>query len=244
MKEEHQIVQQVLTAQDDPAAADDLIRQYLPFIKAETAKFIKRIPREGEDDELSIAMFAFYEAVVSYQRAKGAFLKLAATAIRNRLIDHARREQRHTGVVSLDAPVSGEEDSRTLLDQTEAVSNEMEERHDRSVTQEELREFAEQLASFGLSLSDVADSCPKQERTLQTCMQVLEYARTHPALLDQMVTSGKLPLAQLADGAKVERKTLERHRKYLIAILLAYTNGYEIIRGHLRQLKRKEGQRV
>lgn len=36
---------------------------------------------------------------------------------------------------------------------------------------------------------------------------------------------------QLVEGAKGERKTLERHRKYIIAILLAYTNGFEIIRG-------------
>ena len=34
----------------------------------------------------------------------------------------------------------------------------------------------------------------------------------------------------------VERKTLERHRKYMVALLLIYTNGYEIIRGHLKQV--------
>ena len=56
--------------------------------------------------------------------------------------------------------------------------------------------------------------------------------------------SRKLPIAQLAEGAGVDRKTLERHRKYLVAILLAYTNGYEIIRGHLRQINGKEGTRT
>ena len=29
---------------------------------------------------------------------------------------------------------------------------------------------------------------------------------------------------------------MERHRKYLVALLLIYTNGYEIIRGHLAQV--------
>lgn len=49
---------------------------------------------------------------------------------------------------------------------------------------------------------------------------------------------------ELVEGTGVERKTLERHRKYLAAILLAFTNGYEIIRGHLAQvtLKRGDGQ--
>ena len=51
-----------------------------------------------------------------------------------------------------------------------------------------------------------------------------------------MERSGKLPIAELASGAGAERKTLERHRKYMVALLLIYTNGYEIIRGHLKQV--------
>ena len=51
----------------------------------------------------------------------------------------------------------------------------------------------------------------------------------------------RLPLAELAKGAGVERKTLERHRKYLVAILLAFTNGYEIIRGHLCHIHTEKG---
>ena len=48
-------------------------------------------------------------------------------------------------------------------------------------------------------------------------------------------------MAELAAGSGVEKKTLERHRKYLVAILLAFTNGYEIIRGHLCQLAPAKG---
>ena len=99
---EHEIVRSVAAAQKDAQAADALVRQYLPFIKAETAKFLKRIPVEGQDDELGIAMFAFHEAAMAYQSGRGSFLKLAAAAIRNRLIDYQRMEQRHAGHISLD----------------------------------------------------------------------------------------------------------------------------------------------
>ena len=75
---------------------------------------------------------------------------------------------------------------------------------------------------------------------MDACMKVLDYAKSHPQLLVQMIHSKKLPLAQLAAGSGTERKTLERPRKYLVAILLAYTNGFEIIRGHLQFMKRKE----
>ena len=87
----------------------------MPFIRSETAKFLKRDP-SPEDDELSIAMFAFYEAIRSYSPIKGAFLKYAALQIRSRLIDNYRKERRHQGQVSLDAPIGSEDDGLTLMD--------------------------------------------------------------------------------------------------------------------------------
>ena len=242
MREEHQIVSLVLEARSNSRTADDLIEQYLPFIRTETAKFLKRFPEDGQD-ELSVAMFAFYEAIMSYQSGKGAFLKLAAITIRNRLIDHYRREQRHTGIASLDAKSSDDSDS-ALVDQISDDRNDVEELHDRTATKKEIQEFIQQLQEFDLTLSDLADNCPKQDRTLTACMQALDYARQNPDLLDQLVKTKKLPLSQLTEGARVDRKTLERHRKYIVAILLAYTNGFEIIRGHLSMIKRKEALRV
>ena len=90
--DKHQIMTQVYRAKKDNAAADEMIEAYMPFIKAETAKFINRSPDQS-DDELSIAMFAFYEAIRGYSRLKGSFLKFAALKIRNRLIDFYRREK-------------------------------------------------------------------------------------------------------------------------------------------------------
>lgn len=55
-------------------AADAFIRTYMPFIKAETAKFLRRPPVEGHDDELSIAMIAFHEAIQSYSQVREPFL--------------------------------------------------------------------------------------------------------------------------------------------------------------------------
>ena len=66
MYEEHHIIRQVYEAKEDTQAADRLIGAYMPFIKVETAKFLNRPPMEGQDDELSIAMIAFHEAIGRY----------------------------------------------------------------------------------------------------------------------------------------------------------------------------------
>ena len=245
MNDEHKIIQQVYAAKEDIQAADDLIRAYLPFIKAETAKFLKRPPIEGQDDELSIAMMAFHEAIGGNSRTRGSFLKYAAMLIRSRLVDYSRREQRHSRVISLDAPIGEEdaalgetlaEDGGELLDTIPDTVDHGSDYVVRTASRREIQEFSEKLAQFGLTFSDVADNCPKQQRTLDACRKALEYAKENPELLEDLLKTKRLPIGQLATGSGVERKTLERHRKYMVALLLIYTNGYEIIRGHLKQV--------
>ena len=240
VRTEHRIVDQVYAAKEDAEAADALIGQYMGFIRSETVKFIHAAPENGHEDELSIAMLAFYEAVLSYERGRGAFLPYAARAIRNRLIDHYRVEKRHGNVVSLHAP-AGDQEDQPLLDTLPDPRDQIGDYEARSASQQEIQEFSAQLGRFGITFSDVADNCPRQERTLAACRRVLDYARSQPQLLSQVERTGKLPMAELALGSGVEKKTLERHRKYLVAILLAFTNGYEIIRGHLCRLAPAKG---
>ena len=194
-----------------------------------------RPPREGRDDELGIAMFAFHEAVMSYDRSRGAFLPLAALSIKNRLIDFRRRERRHTEVLSLDErrSTADDEDDRPLVETLAAEKDEIAEREARLASRAEIAEFTAQLKEFGVSLFDVTESCPRQQRTLEACGRALAHARANPGLLERLIATKKLPITDLARGSGVEKKTLERHRTYLVALLLAYTNGFEIIRGHL-----------
>lgn len=44
------IALRVRDARGDARRADELVRDYLPFIKAETARFLARPPIEGDDD--------------------------------------------------------------------------------------------------------------------------------------------------------------------------------------------------
>ena len=177
---EHSIVGQVYAAKTDPEAADALIGQYMGFIRSETVKFIHAAPEDGHEDELSIAMLAFYEAVLSYEKHRGAFLPYAARAIKNRLIDHYRTERRHGNVISLHAPAGGDEESGHLLDTLPDHRDEIGAYEQRTASQAEIQEFGAQLARFGLSFSDVADNCPRQDRTLAACRRVLDYARANP----------------------------------------------------------------
>ena len=233
MEEQHKIIRQVYAAKEDVKEADLLISTYMPFIKAETAKFLKRPPIEAHDDELSIAMMAFYEAINGYSKTRGAFFKYAAMIIRSRLIDYARREKRHEGNISLD---SASEEENPFIDRISDSKDHHETVELKESTRSEIVELTRQMEDFKVNLSDVADNCPKQQRTLYACHKALQYAQENPELLEELLKTKRLPISKLSAGCGIEIKTLERHRKYMVALLLIHTNGYEIIRGHLKQV--------
>lgn len=237
MEQDHEIVRAVYRAKEDNEAADDLIRRYIPFIRAEASKFMGRLCTES-DDEFSIAMIAFHEAVLGYSRERGAFLQYASLLIRSRLTDEYRKEKRHQGTISLDE--SGGTDERTLLEQVADKRDAYEESQNLEATQQEIAELAGVLGQFGISFADVADHSPRQERTMETCLAAIRYAMDDRALLEELLRTKKLPLTELVKGAGCDRKTLERHRKYVLAMLVIQTNGFEIIRGHLRHVWKKE----
>ncbi|NLM06017.1 MAG: RNA polymerase subunit sigma [Tissierellia bacterium] len=235
---EHEIVDLVYKAQNDNGAADMIVEKYLPFIKSETLKFSNRISVDSSD-ELSIAMFAFYESIMHYDKAKGSFIGFAKLAIKNRLIDFTRKEKRHKGHSYLDEDIGDGE--QKLIDMIDSGDDNVSQHISHASTKEEILEFTKVLNSFGLELSDIADSCPKQDRTLTACHKALQFAKDNPDLLKELENTKKLPLSKLSSGSGVERKTLERHRKYMVAIMLAYTNGFEIIRDHIKQINPQKG---
>lgn len=242
MFSDRMVIREVCEAKTDTEKADDLIRAYIPFIRSEAAKCMGRFCTE-QDDEYSIAMMAFYEAIMSYEKMRGAFLHYAATVIRSRLIDYNRKEKRQQGHLSF-YEGTGPEDGCVLADTLAEESDPFEERAAREATRQEIEELRHVLEKFGVSFSDVAENCPKQERTLRSCAAAIRYGAENKALLAELLRTQKLPMAQLVCGAGVERKTLERHRKYILAMLLIQTNGFEIMRGHLRYvLTGKEGAR-
>lgn len=234
MKEEHPIVQRVYAAKADMIVADELISDYLPFIKAEAAKVMKRGLNTEQDDEYSIAMIAFHEAINGYSKTRGSFLNYASMIIRNRLIDYWRKNDRHSKVISLNSPIT--DDSDTLEDRV--IGEEFQEENivSRELTKEEILELSEQMKSFGLSLTDVAETSPKEEATLAKCKKVIAAAKANEEVMASLFRTKRLPIKKIMEEVKVPRKTIERHRKYIVALLLIYSNGYEIIRGHLKEV--------
>ena len=184
MQSENQIVKMVYDAKADLQKADNLIRTYIPFIRSEVSKCISRLCTE-QDDEFSIAMMAFHEAIMGYEKKRGAFLNYAALLIRSRIVDFQRKEARHQNHVSI-YEESGTE-GRLIIDEITDEHDNFEETASRDATKQEIEELALVMAEFGISFSDVADNCPRQERTIKACSAAISFAAEKQELLDELL---------------------------------------------------------
>lgn len=231
---ENEIVEFVYQSKGDSIKADELIRKYLPYIKSETSKVAGKVITDS-DDELSIAMIGFHEAIETYSKFKGAFLNYAKVVMRNKIIDFYRKENKHMGNLSMEANITGQEN----LVLSDTIKDEMDEYDSlslRDATGEEIEELSRQLQEYNISFTDISDNTPKQKRTLGACRKIISYVRSNPSIIDDVIKTKKLPIKKLSLETGVSSKTIERHRTYLMALIIIYSNGYEIIRGHIKQV--------
>ena len=215
------------------------------FIRSETVKFIHAAPENGHEDELSIAMLAFYEAVLAYEKSRGAFLPYGRPGpSKTGSSTTTGRRKRHGNVISLHTPLGGEEDGRraaghpsptpwtmpgTMWCAPPAGGRSRRVFREAGPVRPDLFRRGGQLPPAGADLRRLAAGC----------WTSLGPSRS---LLKRVEDTGKLPMGELAAGSGTDKKTMERHRKYLVAIpAWPLTNGYEIIRGHLCQVGPKRG---
>ncbi|MGI6604334.1 MAG: RNA polymerase sigma-I factor [Firmicutes bacterium] len=216
-----------------PEARERLIQDYTPFILATAAKVSGRFIRLGEDDEVSIGLLAFNEAIDAYNERRGnSFLKFSELVIKRRLLDfyrHEKRRQKEIPLTVLAAASNADEISESqLIEQLqESFAPAREEELER---REEILAFSRCLSKYGIGLSDVAASCPRHRDARRRAIEVARKVAARPDWLAALRKRGSLPLSEIAAEIGVSRKTLERQRKYILAVLLVLSGDFNYLR--------------
>ncbi|HEY8497649.1 MAG TPA: RNA polymerase sigma-I factor [Limnochordales bacterium] len=225
--------------QGDREARERLIATYRPFIMRAAASVSGRFVRAGQDDEASVAMMAFDEAISSYRQQGGrSFFSFAEMVIRRRLIDHFRREAGRRQEVPLSSLVAETEEGETADDplvQVEAreAQRQFEEEVLARERREEIQRLARELGALGIAFRDLVERTPRHRDARERALGVARILAETPELCRQVQRRGSLPLKELEAVAGVSRKTLERQRKYIIALALILSGNYPHLRDYL-----------
>ncbi|MCL6596168.1 MAG: RNA polymerase sigma-I factor [Firmicutes bacterium] len=219
----------------DPAAREDLIARYEPLILRMASRAVGRYVRKGHDDEASIALIAFDEAITSFDPDRGrGFIRFAEQVIRRRLVDHYRRQRRPE--VAMSELEEEDDEGRPYVPVLAAAAWERRrQEEERRARREEILEYERRLRAFGLSLEELVRVSPRHEDSRRSAMAVGRMVAEEPELRDHLMARRELPMKALEARVGVSRKTLERQRKYIIAVALMASGEFPHLEGYLRK---------
>lgn len=209
----------------------EFIEEYKPFIAACASGVVKRFLIFGEDDELSIALSAFYEAVTDYKKNKGSFLSFAKAVIQRRLIDYLRRQKR-TKLETFSIDETPEEwqgiDSEISMWQYKI------ERHEESL-RDEINVLESMLEVYGISFSELIENSPRHAKLVEDMKRAASALVCDRLLFEKFKENMRLPIKELSEMTKIPQKKIERFRKYIIVVSVILDGDFEYLKDYVRE---------
>lgn len=220
-----------LARSGDEAAREQLIRTYRSYIAEVAAGYCGRQLEWENDDELSISLLAFNEAIDTYNPSYGKeFRNYVRMVIKNRLIDYFRKEARHRYF-----PLEGPAEDSGEVPQWEVKAAWRQYQEDQLAREraDEMVRFEKVLKDFGLSLRGLERACPKHRDTRDTLVRVARFLASREDLATYVNRYKQLPCKELSRATGVSRKVLKHGRQYILAVFLIVSrNDFS----HLRSL--------
>lgn len=209
--------------QGDYHSRQILIEKSKNYIEMVTSKICKQRVT-WNDDEMSVSLIAFNEAINRYQKSQNDNLyAYAQVLIKSRLIDHFRKESRQQVAASLDDVVpkhtNGEDYDVNPIEIQMAWENYNQQQLVKE-RWEEIQIYTSQLEEYGIDLDELVYVSPNRTDARANLVQIAYDFVNYPHLVEYLQKTKQLPLKQMLDFSGVSRKTLERGRKYLIALIL------------------------
>lgn len=222
----------------DAAKTEDgrsaFIMQNEKFIIGCANRFTRRFITKS-DDEWSIALIAFSNAMDTYDADKGTFQSYARLLIERRLTDYVRSQARFSGEQSTEPYVfegNIDEDSDNAAYQLHIVRATS--TSDENPIRDEILALNEILTAYDITFMELTGCSPKAEKTKNACFQAVSYMKENPSLVEKMRSTKMFPMKNITENTKVPRKILERHRKYIITATEILCNDFPLLQEYIK----------
>ncbi|MFZ5631364.1 MAG: RNA polymerase sigma-I factor [Bacillota bacterium] len=205
----------------DSLAREDLILAHRSFVARVARKVCGRNLDWDRDDELSIGLAAFNEAIDRFDESRGVpFPAFARLIIKSRITDFLRKQSRHD-MHSGGTLDGGDGQNFSVIEASQAWGRHLDREAARE-REEEITEYKKIIGEFGISFRDLVKSSPKHRDARANLLRVARELAGDLELFNILMTTRRLPVAALSLRLGVSAKTIERGRKYIIATSLIW----------------------
>ncbi|MGM8366737.1 RNA polymerase sigma-I factor [Virgibacillus sp. W0181] len=210
-----------------------LLIKYQPFIAKSVYQVCKRYIDPKVDDEFSVGLLGFYEAMLKYSPAKGAsFFSFANVVIKRKVIDYIRYVQKEPLTSSLNEM----DDEGKIVSQHEvkAATEVFLCDWNQWLLKEEMKQFQKNLACYQICIKELMASSPKHKDARHSAVHVARTLYGDEYLNNYVQTKKKLPIKLLLKKVSVSKKTLERQRKFILAIFIVLHGDYLYLQDYIK----------
>ncbi|OPZ89997.1 MAG: RNA polymerase sigma factor SigI [Firmicutes bacterium ADurb.Bin419] len=218
----------------DKLLKDKFISDYRPFVIKSVSRALNNKYIDIENcEEYSVGLIAFNEAIDKYDEdRKCSFKKFSYQVIQRRLIDYKRKNQKASVVY----PFSYFEDNETCGLEERLFRPEYSDHVYAFEVREEFSTFIERMEDFGISLEDLVKSMPKHKDSRKACAKIARIIIEDERLFEKFSKKKTIPFKSLSENIEVSQRTVERNRKYIIALVLILQSDLEIIKNYINHL--------
>ncbi len=204
---------------------EEFIKDNLTYILRSVSNALGTVVDDKNSEEFSVGLSAFNEAIDRYDPLKNDnFFQYSFMVIKSRLIDYIRSNSKHNKVL----PFSYIEESVHF--EGKFLTSDTSRQFENIEVRQELETFERNLQQFGISLKDLVISSPKHKDSRLLLIKIAKIIAGNNDMYKKLIVKGYVPLKDLLNYIKVNRKTIQRNRKFIIAVTL-------ILRSNLYDLK-------
>lgn len=220
-------------------ARNQLISAYIPFVLRITSQVTHRYIDQNRDDEFSIALTAFNEAIDRFDlERESSFLSFSETVIRRRLIDFFRtRSKDRNQVPWSEFDLIDDEDNVTNHAEVSTSIAQYAIEEEAQLRAYEIEEYGEELKGYDLSFGELVRISPKHADARQNAFAISRQIVADDSLLEYVQLRKSLPLKALEGRVSVSRKTMERQRKYILAIVILLAGDFPRLQTFIEDAK-------
>lgn len=231
-----------LKAANDEKLFEKFIKSQKPFI----ISCITRVTHKYvtvSDDEWSIALMAFSDAIKTYKPGDAGFLYYAEMIIKRRLIDYHRAEIKYDAERSVDPAVFETEpdydDESDNIAMKLTVTEKLIETTDNSLKYE-IEAISSELQKYGFAFHNLVNCSPHSSKTKEACKKAVLFILSDIGLINLIKMTKRLPIKIIHDNTQIPLKLLEFYRRYLITAVEILSGEYLYLSEYVSYI-RKDG---
>lgn len=212
-----------LDFEKDKEKINILIEDYQPFILNTISNLKNEYIQVENNEEFSIGLMAFTEAMQRYDQNKGSFLHFAKLVIISRIKTFWQKEQKN---------------KHHSLDELQNSVLKSSNSHEEIILSEEILLFEEELKRFGIDFDDLIDTSPKHKDTRERAVGIAVKTSSEDDLVSHLYEKKRLPITKISERFLVSVKIVKKSKLFITAIIIIIVNNYSGILTWIKDSKK------